>query len=118
MRHLKSFNKLNRTASHRKAMLANLATQVFIHKKIKTTFVKAKAARPLVERLVTFAKKGTIAARREVLKTVSDKAVVKELFEQIAPTYEDRIGGYTRIVKIGRRLMLILIKEKDGAMLK
>lgn len=104
MRHRKSFNKLNRTASHRKAMLANMATQVFLHKKIRTTFVKAKATRPLVERLITFAKKGTIAARREVIKTVSDKTVVKELFDNIAPTFEDRAGGYTRIIKIGRRL--------------
>ncbi len=103
MRHRKAFNKLNRTASHRKALMSNLATQLFMHKKIKTTTPKAKALRPVVERLITFAKKGTLAARRQVLRTVRDKSVVKELFDEIAPTYSDRQGGYTRIVKLGQR---------------
>lgn len=108
MRHRKSFNKLNRTASHRKAMLANMATQVFMHKKIRTTAVKAKAVRMVVERLITFAKKGTLHARRQVLKTVQDKVIVKELFEKIAPVYSSRNGGYTRIIKLGQR-------QGDGA---
>jgi len=108
MRHRKAFNKLNRTASHRKALLSNLATQLFMYKKIKTTTVKAKALRPVAERLITFAKKGTVAARRQVLRTVRDKKVVKELFDDIAPTFEDRQGGYTRIIKLGRR-------QGDGA---
>jgi len=108
MRHRKAFNKLNRTASHRKALLSNLATQLFMYKKIKTTAVKAKALRPVAERLITFAKKGTVAARRQVLRTVRDKKVVKELFDDIAPTFEDRQGGYTRIIKLGRR-------QGDGA---
>ncbi|OQX86499.1 50S ribosomal protein L17 [candidate division KSB1 bacterium 4484_87] len=103
MRHRKAFNKLNRTASHRKALMSNLATQLFMHKKIKTTAPKAKALRPVAERLITFAKKGTLAARRHVLRTVKDKAVVKELFEEIAPTFESRQGGYTRIIKLGQR---------------
>ena len=108
MRHRKAFNKLNRTASHRKALLSNLATQLFMYKKIKTTAVKAKALRPVAERLITFAKKGTVAARRQVLRTVRDKKVVKELFDDIAPTFEDRQGGYTRIIKLGCR-------QGDGA---
>ena len=103
MRHRKAFNKLNRTASHRKALMSNLATQLFMHKKITTTTPKAKALRPVVERLITFAKKGTLAARRQVLRTVRDKSVVKELFDEIAPTFSDRQGGYTRIIKLGQR---------------
>jgi large subunit ribosomal protein L17 len=108
MRHRKSFNKLNRTASHRKATMASLATQLFMHKKIRTTKVKAKSAQPVVERLITFAKKGTLHARRLVLRTIRDKEVVKELFDDIAPTFAARNGGYTRVIKLGRR-------EGDGA---
>ncbi|MBC8180772.1 50S ribosomal protein L17 [candidate division KSB1 bacterium] len=104
MRHRKTVAKLNRTASHRKAMFSNLAMQLFEHKKIRTTKSKAKAVRPFVERLITFAKKGDLASRRQVLKTVRDKKVVKELFEEVAPTFENRNGGYTRIVKLGQRL--------------
>ena len=103
MRHRRTIAKLNRTASHRKALFSNLATQLFEHKKILSTQVKAKAARPVVERLITFAKKGDLASRRQVLKVVRDKKVVKELFEVVAPTFENRNGGYTRIVKLGRR---------------
>ncbi|HDP97775.1 MAG TPA: 50S ribosomal protein L17 [bacterium] len=108
MRHRKAFNKLNRTASHRKALLANMTTQLFTHKRIKTTAVKAKAVRPVAERLITFAKKDTLASRRQVLKTVRDKTVIKQLFNDIAPTYQSRPGGYTRIVKLGQR-------QGDGA---
>jgi len=108
MRHRKAFNKLNRTASHRKATLSNLATELFIHKKIRTTRAKAKAAQRVVERLISFAKKGTLAARRQVLRTVRDKQVVKELFDEIAPIYASRNGGYTRIIKLGQR-------QGDGA---
>lgn len=103
MRHLKSGRKLGRTTSHRKATLANLATALITHKSIVTTTPKAKEARSTVERLVTFAKKGDLAARRQVLRTIRDKALVKELFEEIAPKYAERNGGYTRIIKIGRR---------------
>ncbi len=103
MRHLKSGRKLGRTASHRKATLANLAIALLSHKSIVTTTPKAKEARSTVERLVTFAKKGDLAARRQVLRTIRDKALVKELFEEIAPKYAERNGGYTRIIKIGRR---------------
>ncbi len=104
MRHLKSGRKLGRTASHRKATLANLASELLTHKSIITTTPKAKEARSTVERLVTFAKKGDVAARRHVLKTIQNKDLVKELFEKIAPKYSSREGGYTRIIKIGPRL--------------
>lgn len=103
MRHRKSFSQLGRPASHRRAMLANLVTQLFTHKKIRTTTPKAKALRPLAERLIGFAKKGTLHARRLVLRIVRDQNVVKELFSDIAPVYATRNGGYTRIVKLGRR---------------
>jgi large subunit ribosomal protein L17 len=103
MRHLKSGRKLGRTTSHRKAMMSNLATALFEHKSIVTTTPKAKEARTLVERLITFAKRGDLNARRMVLRIVRDKNVVKELFESIAPKFENRNGGYTRIIKIGRR---------------
>ncbi|NOY59777.1 MAG: 50S ribosomal protein L17 [Calditrichaeota bacterium] len=103
MRHLKSGRKLGRTVSHRKAMLSNLATAILTHKSIITTTPKAKEARSTVERLITFAKRGDLASRRMVLRTVKDKKLVKELFEEIAPTYADRNGGYTRVIKIGHR---------------
>ncbi len=103
MRHLKSGRKLGRTASHRKATLANLATALLEHKSIVTTTPKAKEARSTVERLITFAKKGDIASRRQVLRTIRDKKLVKNLFENIAPKYAERNGGYTRIIKIGNR---------------
>lgn len=103
MRHLKSGKKLGRTYSHRKAMMANMATSILEHKSIITTTIKAKEARSVVERLITFAKKGDLAARREVLRTIRNKELVKELFETIAPKYSERPGGYTRVIKIGNR---------------
>lgn len=103
MRHLKAGRKLGRTTSHRKAMMANIAASVLEHKSIITTKPKAKEARSVVERLITFAKRGDLAARRQVLRTIPDKNLVKELFEEIAPRYSDRPGGYTRIIKLGNR---------------
>jgi len=103
MRHLKSGRKLGRTTSHRKATLANLAAAVIAHKSIMTTTPKAKEARSVVERLITFAKKGDLASRRQVLRTLRDKKLVRELFEEIAPKYQDRQGGYTRVIKVGHR---------------
>ncbi len=103
MRHLKSGRKLGRTASHRKATMANIAASLIEHKSIITTTPKAKEARSVVERLITFAKRGDLAARRQVLRTVRNKELVKELFEEIAPKYKDRPGGYTRVIKIGQR---------------
>ena len=103
MRHLKAGRKLGRTASHRKATLANLAASLIEHKSIITTTPKAKEARGVVERLITFAKRGDLAARRQVLRTIRDKNLAKELFDNIAPKYENRPGGYTRVIKLGNR---------------
>src|SRR3954468_3559566 len=89
--------------AHERLLLANLATQLFAHRRITTTEAKAKRVRPLAERLITFAKRGDLAARRRVLTVVRDKGVVHELFTEIAPVMADRPGGYTRITKIGNR---------------
>jgi large subunit ribosomal protein L17 len=89
--------------AHERLMLANLAAALFTHKSIKTTETKAKRMRPLVERLITFAKRGDLHARRRVLATIGDKTVVHELFTEIAPLLEFREGGYTRITKLGFR---------------
>lgn len=89
--------------AHERLMLANLAAALFTHKRITTTETKAKRLRPLAERLVTFAKRGDLHARRRVLSTIGDKSVVHELFAVIAPQVADREGGYTRITKIGNR---------------
>ena len=103
MRHRKTIQNLNKTASHRKALMANLASALIIYKKIKTTTAKAKALRSYIERIITKARKGDLHSRRIVLKYIKRKDVVKELFEEISPKYEDRPGGYTRITKVGRR---------------
>ncbi|GAA0468929.1 large subunit ribosomal protein L17 [Actinoplanes campanulatus] len=95
--------RLGGSPAHEKLILANLATELFRHGKIKTTESKAKRLRPLAEQLVTKAKRGDLHARRRVLATVKDKDVVYALFEQIAPRYSNRPGGYTRITKIGPR---------------
>ncbi len=89
--------------AHERLMLANLAAALFTHKSIKTTETKAKRMRPLVERLITFAKRGDLHARRRVLSIIGDKTVVHELFTEIAPLVELREGGYTRITKLGFR---------------
>ena len=89
--------------AHERLLLANLAAALFTHKRITTTETKAKRLRPLAERLITFAKRGDLHARRRVLATIHDKGVVYELFDVIAPQVADRQGGYTRITKIGNR---------------
>ncbi|WP_411700344.1 50S ribosomal protein L17 [Conyzicola sp.] len=89
--------------AHERLMLANLAASLITHKSIKTTETKAKRMRPLVERMVTFAKRGDLHARRRVLATIGDKSVVHELFTEVAPLVADREGGYTRITKLGFR---------------
>src|SRR3954469_18849912 len=89
--------------AHERLLLAGLATQLFAHRRITTTEAKAKRGRPLAERLITFAKRGDLAARRRVLTVVRDKGVVHELFTEIAPVMADRQGGYTRITKIRNR---------------
>ena len=104
MRHQRTRHKLSRTASHRKALLRNLAKEVIDHERIKTTEAKAKAVKPEVEKLITLAKRGDLHARRQALaKLGQDKFVVYKLFEEIAPRYADRNGGYTRILKLGPR---------------
>ena len=103
MRHLKKGHKLGRTASHRKAMLANMAASLIKYERIQTTDAKAKALRPFVEKLVTFGKRGDLHARRIVISRLRDKEAAKKLFDDIAPRFEERSGGYTRILKVGRR---------------
>jgi len=100
--------RLGSGPAHQRLLLAGLAAQLFVHGRIRTTEAKAKAVRPLAERLITFAKRGDLAARREVLKVIPDRDVVAKLFHEIAPRYADRPGGYTRILKLGQR-------QGDGA---
>jgi large subunit ribosomal protein L17 len=103
MRHQKNTIKLGRTAEHRKALLANQVCSLIEHQRIKTTLAKAKAVRPLAERMVTLGKNGSIHARRTALATLRQKSAVKKLFDDIAPRSAERNGGYTRIVKLGQR---------------
>ncbi len=103
MRHNRDRRKLNRTASHRKAMLRNMVTSLFDRESIRTSRAKAKEARRLAERMITFARRGDISARRHVARVVRDQAVLKKLFDEIAPRYVDRPGGYSRILGLGFR---------------
>jgi large subunit ribosomal protein L17 len=104
MRHQRSRHKLSRSASHRRSLLRNLAKEVIDHERIKTTEAKAKAVKPEVEKLITLAKRGDLHARRQALSTLGqDKFAVYKLFEEIAPRYVARSGGYTRILKLGPR---------------
>ena len=103
MRHQKKTVKLGRTAEHRKALLANQVCSLIEHQRIKTTLAKAKAVRPLAEKMVTLGKKGSLHARRTALAVLRQKGAVKKLFEDIAPRSATRNGGYTRIVKLGAR---------------
>lgn len=104
MRHRKKTVKLGRTSAHRNELLANLVCALIDNKRIQTTQPKAKAARSLAEKMVTLGKKGTLAARRQAIATLKNEKSVKELFETVAPTFTDRNGGYTRIIKLGRRI--------------
>ena len=104
MRHQKKRNKLSRDAGHRKALIMNLCEQIVEHERIKTTEAKAKVVKPEVEKLITLAKRGDLHARRQALSALGqDKFVVYKLFEEVAPRYVDRPGGYTRILKLGPR---------------
>ncbi|KAA3618158.1 MAG: 50S ribosomal protein L17 [Calditrichaeota bacterium] len=103
MRHGKDHKKLGRTASHRRAMLSNLVTSLFEHKQVRTTLAKAKEGRRFAERCITFGKKGDVASRRHVYKFIPQHKVIQLLFDEIAPAYAERNGGYTRIIKLGRR---------------
>jgi large subunit ribosomal protein L17 len=104
MRHQRNRYQLSRSSSHRKALLMNLCKEVIDHERIQTTETKAKAVKPEVEKLITLAKRGDLHARRQALSTLGqDKFVVHKLFEEIAPRYVARSGGYTRILKLGPR---------------
>jgi large subunit ribosomal protein L17 len=103
MRHAKSGRKLNRTSSHRTAMFANMAASLIEHEQIVTTLPKAKELRPIVEKLVTLAKRGDLHARRIVASRLRNEEMVRKLFETIGPRYGERNGGYTRVLKAGFR---------------
>jgi len=104
MRHRKKTVKLGRTSAHRNELLANLVCALIDNKRIKTTLPKARAARSLAEKMITLGKKGTLAARRQAIATLKNEASVKELFDAVAPAFASRAGGYTRIIKLGRRI--------------
>ncbi len=103
MRHGVAHRKLNRTASHRKAMFANMAASLIKHEQITTTLPKAKELRPIADKLVTLAKRGDLHARRQAISKIRDVAMVKKLFDELGPRYSERKGGYTRIMKAGFR---------------
>ncbi len=103
MRHKISARKLGRTSSHRDAMFRNMVTSLFEHERIVTTKEKAKELRPIAEKMITLAKRGDLHARRQALSFIRSKDVVEKLFTQIKDTFEDRKGGYTRIIKTGVR---------------
>ena len=103
MRHNKKFNHLSRTASHRAAMLSNMAISLIMHKRITTTLAKAKALKKYVEPLITRSKDDTTNSRRVVFSYLQDKEAIKELFKNVAEKVANRPGGYTRIIKIGPR---------------
>lgn len=103
MRHKVKGKKIGTSASHRKAILRGLAIEVFKHERIKTTITKAREARPLVEKIVGLAKRGDVHARRQVIAIVGDRELTHKIFEEIGPRFQDRKGGYTRILKLGPR---------------
>jgi len=103
MRHQVAVRKLGRTASHRRAMLRNMVTSLLRHERIRTTTPKAKVARRFAERMITFGKRGTLHARRQAARFINDETVLKKLFDEIAPSFAERNGGYTRIVRTGTR---------------
>ena len=103
MRHGKVYRKFNRTAEHRRAMFGNMCAALIKHEQITTTLPKAKDLRPVVEKLITLAKKGGLAARRQAIAEMRDVAMAKKLFDVLGPRYKDRKGGYTRIMKAGFR---------------
>ncbi|MCH2550023.1 MAG: 50S ribosomal protein L17 [Alphaproteobacteria bacterium] len=103
MRHRKSGRKLNRTSSHRKAMFSNMAAAIIKHEQITTTLPKAKELRRVVDRLITLGKKGDLHSRRRAMAIIKDKALTEKLFTSLAERYNDRHGGYTRVLKAGFR---------------
>src|ERR1035437_6923831 len=117
MRHGKVHRKLGRHSAHRTAMFANMAAALIKHEQVVTTLPKAKELRPIVEKLVTLAKKGGLAARRQAISEMRDIPMVKKLFDVIGPRYKDRKGGYTRVLKAGFRPIvekLVTLAKKGG----
>ena len=103
MKHNITHRKLNRTSSHRKALLMNLSNALIKHEQITTTLIKAKELRPFVEKIVTLGKKGDLQSRRKAISILQDEKMTNKIFDTFAKRYKDRIGGYTRIIKIGNR---------------
>ncbi len=103
MRHLKAGRKLNRTSAHRKALFRNLVTSLIDHEQVRTTDAKAKELRRFADRMVTLAKRGSLHARRQALAFIRSRRVVAKLFDEVAPRFRERPGGYTRMVKLGHR---------------
>lgn len=99
MRHVKHKRKLGRTPSHRDATLRNMVASLIVHEQIKTTAAKAKAVKPVIERLVSRAKKDTVHSRRLANRIIKDRSIIRKLYREIAPLFEDRVGGYVRIVR-------------------
>ena len=124
MRHKVHTFKIGRTGAHRKAMLANMVSSLIEHGEIKTTITKAKEARRVADKMVTLGKKGDLHRRRLAVSKLRDKTAVKKLFDEIAPQYAERNGGYTRIIKLGRRqgdaaeMCLLQFVESDEAVKK
>ena len=121
MRHGNKGRKLNRTASHRKAMFANMAAALVKHEQIMTTLPKAKELRRVVDKLITLGKRGDLHARRQAISKIRDKDQVRKLFDTLGPRYEERQGGYTRVVKAGFRygdaapMAVIELVDRDPA---
>ena len=103
MKHNIKQRKLNRTSSHRKALLMNLSNSLIKHEQIKTTLPKAKELKPFIEKIVTLGKKGDLSARRKTMSILQDAKMTKKIFETLADRYNERNGGYTRIIKLGNR---------------
>ncbi|MEW5853574.1 MAG: 50S ribosomal protein L17 [Myxococcota bacterium] len=122
MRHAKAGKKLSRTKAHRRALFRNLATALFLHERIQTTEAKAKALRPVAERLITLGRRGDLHARRLAAGMLTDPAAVEKLFSELGARFKSRNGGYTRIIKLGNRLgdaaplsVIELVDAKVGA---
>jgi large subunit ribosomal protein L17 len=121
MRHGKKIAKLGRMAPHRKAMLSNMMTSLFINERVTTTQTRAKELKRTAERVLTCAKKGDLHARRQVLRVIADKQVVAKLFDELGPRYKGRNGGYTRVIKLGPRrgdgafMSIVELVDRPGA---
>jgi large subunit ribosomal protein L17 len=120
MNHRKTGRKLGRSVSHRKALFRNMVTSLLQHEQIRTTDAKAKELRGVTERMITLGKRGTLHARRQALETIRSKDVTSKLFDELAKRYSERPGGYTRVIKLGRRpgdaaeMSIIELVDRDG----